>query len=121
VLDFETGTGLAQVNPSCTAGGECFSAHRFGEGNFLGTRGSDDGGVTMVGSFLSSSRLLAPAIDMIINFSPNASGIPFIGVRDAFPSFELTSTGGGFITYRETDGMALFGPVLPFWGILPRP
>jgi hypothetical protein len=106
-LDFETGQGSFQINPSCFAGGiGCRSALPLGTGNSFQTTVSG-GSVTVTGS-LTNSRIPGPSIDFGITVRAGSDGITFGGYRNAYPSFELTH--GSTFLYRsqETHPLRLF-------------
>jgi RHS repeat-associated protein len=106
-LDFESGTGAYQINPTCAAGGgSCTSALPIGAGNVFETSVSGNS-ITVTGS-LTNSRIIGPSIDFGIRFNANSSGVTFSGYRNAYPSYEITR-GSNFL-YRgaETHPLRLF-------------
>lgn len=112
-LDFATGQGYFQVNPSCSAGGACQSALPIGGGNNVVLYYPNSTSIGIEGSLTNSIMTHGPSINFAIDFTARASGVTFTGTRDAFPSLELTGSAGGFFTYRETSPFALIGP--PLW------
>ena len=107
-LDFESGEGTFQINPTCVAGGDsCNSALPIGAGNTFGASISGNS-VTVMGSLKNSKTPIGPRIDFSIRFSASSGGVTFSGSRNAFPSLELTR--GSTFLYKgaETHPLRLF-------------
>jgi RHS repeat-associated protein len=108
MLDFESGAGAFQINPSCAAGGgSCNSALPIGAGNAFNTSISGNS-ITVTGSLTNSKITIGPSIDFGIRFTASSSGVTFSGYRNAFPSLEITR--GSTFLYRgaETHPLRLF-------------
>ncbi len=114
-LDFETGSGTFQVNPTCAAAVQvCRSALTIGQGNIVnvGVRGNTVG---LSGAVRNSFDPfgIGPAIDFNLSITANSGGILARGVIDPFPSFELTRTVGGSTQFlfrsRESNPICLTG------------
>lgn len=106
-LDFESGAGAFQINPTCAGGGgSCSSALPIGAGNTFNTSISGNS-ITVTGS-LTNSKIPGPSIDFGITFNASSGGVTFSGYRNAFPSYEITR--GGAFLYRgaETNPLRLF-------------
>ena len=111
-LDFESGRGSAQVNPTCDTSGECASALPFGDGNTLETTPS--GNQIRIRGALKNSMMFwgGPAIDFDITFTATSSGVTFSGQRDKFPSLEITR-GSKFLHQSEGINPSRLVPVFP--------
>ena len=106
-LDFESGAGSFQINPTCAGGGgSCSSALPIGAGNSFST--SINGNSISVTGSLTNSRLPGPSIDFGIRFNASSRGVTFSGYRNAYPSYEITR--GSTFLYRgaETSPLRLF-------------
>jgi hypothetical protein len=107
-LDFESGAGAFQINPTCAAGGgSCNSALPIGAGNTFNTSISGNS-ITVTGSLTNSKITIGPSIDFGIRFNASSGGVTFSGYRNAFPSYEITR--GSTFLYRgaETHPLRLF-------------
>ena len=109
-LDFESGEGFVQVNPTCD-GEACASALPFGDGNSFETKPVNDG-FRVTGALTNSMEPYGPAIDFEITFKPTSSGVTFSGERDKFPSLEITR-GSRFLHTSEGVGPSRLLPVFP--------
>ena len=107
-LDFESGAGGFQINPTCMAGGgSCNSALPIGAGNTFNTSISGNS-ITVTGSLKNSIITVGPSIDFSVRFNASAGGVTFSGTRNAFPSFEITRGSTFLFRGAETHPIRLF-------------
>jgi hypothetical protein len=114
-LDFERGIGVFQVNPTCTAAAEtvCTSALPFGAGNSL-TVAVEKNTVKISASLRNSvggNRGLNPAVDIEVSVTGNTKDLIAHGVRDPFPSLEITRTVNGVISRHYQFPESRVGPL----------
>lgn len=110
-LNFGTGVGYFQVNPSCVAfGSRCDSALPINQGNNLIIYGSLESNSIMIQGSLGNSLTPfgRPRIDFGITFSLSGRGVSFSGYRDPFPALEITSSHGGPV-YNYAENPAWYG------------
>jgi len=112
-LDFESGAGSFQINPSCASGGgSCNSALPIGAGNTFNTSISGNS-ITVTGSLMNSKTVIlgrpaGPSIDFSMTFRASSSGATFSGSRNAYPSYEITRGSTFLYRGRETNPLRLF-------------
>ena len=114
-IDFETGTVIAQVNPTCVFGGEplCNSALPFNHGsvpfgvqNSLEVIQTGDGMFRLNGSLVDSFAQFGPFLPAIdFNFLVHASAEDafVFGYADNYPALEVTHTLGGRTQFLVQD------------------
>ena len=100
-LDFESGAGAFQINPTCSGGGgSCQSAQPIGAGNTVNT-GIAGNTITVSGSLTNSMLRGSPSIDFAIRFAASSSGVTVSGFHNAYPSYEITS--GSSFLYKFSE------------------
>jgi hypothetical protein len=110
-MNFETGVGALQVNPSCAVGGGCSSALPLGAGNSFAAATAGNT-VSIDASLKNSIHTSGPSIDFHLEFTARPTGVSFSGWRNAFPSMEVTR-GSHYAVFPEKGFFRL-------WDFTPR-